>query len=214
MITKVESGQLRRHDLREAYRAKYPDGIGKPTNDATSRAAAEDDDSHKTHATETNITLLLNHHSGWLKSMPQSSSTPERKPWFSGEPFLKYHTYAQFPVVVPTTRQARRIDVLTVENHTTDPREVSLHCIEIKVSPEDLHNDHKYGEYADFVDYMWIAIPNCSRMKEQAKLDVPPQFGIIITDSQSEQVIVLRVAQHHRGPLRENTLMTALIRSI
>lgn len=47
-----------------------------------------------------------------------------------------------------------------VENLTSkNVYKLFFHCIEIKVNEYDLRNDKKFGEYADFVDRMWLAVP-------------------------------------------------------
>ncbi|MEN2663449.1 hypothetical protein AAG897_01950 [Lacticaseibacillus rhamnosus] len=116
-MTKVESGQLKRHDLQEAYRAKYPDGCGKPNSGLTARREAENASSKEYNVTEAKITLILSQNSDWFEYLEPKLFATKRKRWFDGEPSNKFRTYAQLPVVVPTTRQARRIDVLAVENH-------------------------------------------------------------------------------------------------
>lgn len=91
---------------------------------------------------------------------------------------------------------------------------MALHCLETKVSSEDLHNDHKYTEHSDFADYTWIVISNDPKIREQAMTDVPSQTGIIVADPKADKLSVLRVAKYIRESFRESGLMTALLRSI
>ena len=85
---------------------------------------------------------------------------PKRKYFKSSFEQNKYRIFTEFPVYVGTSRKSRRMDMLLVENIMTDVWDLNLHCIEIKVSKSDLLNDMKYTEYAEFVDFMWLAVPD------------------------------------------------------
>ena len=218
LMAKVQAGDLTRHDLHEAYRAKHPNGVGRATNPTTAKqvAAKAVDEAGQTTATEASITLLLARHTEWLaRVQPSAPVVPRRQQRrFGDDTIVKYRTFAQFPVVVPTSRHARRIDVLAVENQTTDPRDLALHCLEIKVSPEDLHHDHKYTEYADFVDYLWLVVADTPVLRAQSEDEVPVPFGILAADPEADKLTVIRPAERRPGVQRSKALTTALLRSI
>lgn len=87
---------------------------------------------------------------------------PKRKYFKSSFEQNKYRLFTEFPVFVGSeSRKSRRMDILLAENLTTENVwDMYLHCIEIKVSKSDLLNDQKYTEYAEFVDFMWLAVPD------------------------------------------------------
>lgn len=92
----------------------------------------------------------------------------------------KIKTLTEFPVFTGTTRHSRRIDLLCVENYNTEPWDLNIHGVEIKISKGDLLNDHKYTEYAEFVDFLWLAVP-----KELQKIAQENNFlgcGLIVID--------------------------------
>lgn len=91
----------------------------------------------------------------------------------------KYKALTEFPVYTGTTTNSRRIDVLVAENlRVKEHFNLNLHGIEIKVSKSDLVNDMKYTEYAEFVNYLWLAIPE--DLLEVAEIVVPKNVGILI----------------------------------
>ena len=99
----------------------------------------------------------------------------------------KYKVFTEFPVYSGTTRNSRRIDVLVCENLTEERWKLNLHAVEIKVSKSDLINDHKYTEYADFTDFLWLAIPEeLIADAKETKLD---KCGILVIKDNKVQVI-------------------------
>ena len=99
----------------------------------------------------------------------------------------KYKVFAEFPVFSGTTRNSRRIDALICENLTEERWKLNLHAVEIKVSKSDLINDHKYTEYADFTDYIWLAIPE--ELVADAKETKLDKCGILVIKDNKVQVI-------------------------
>ena len=99
----------------------------------------------------------------------------------------KYKLFTEFPVYAGTTKHSRRIDALVCENLTEERWKLNLHGIEIKVSKSDLINDHKFVEYADFVDFMWFAIPeSLIEVAKEIKFD---GCGILVVKCGKVQVI-------------------------
>ena len=76
---------------------------------------------------------------------------------------------------------------LICENLTEERWKLNLHAVEIKVSKSDLINDHKYTEYADFTDYIWLAIPE--ELVADAKETKLDKCGILVIKDNKVQVI-------------------------
>lgn len=100
----------------------------------------------------------------------------------------KYRLLTEFPVHTGTSKKSRRIDALICENLSSkNSWELNLHGVEIKVSKGDLLHDSKYTEYAEFVDYLWLAIPE--DLIEVARLNKPKSCGIIVVRNKKAKVI-------------------------
>lgn len=100
----------------------------------------------------------------------------------------KYKTLTEFAVYTGTSKHSRRIDVLAAENITVENHfSLNLHGIEIKVSKSDLTNDTKYTEYAEFVNYLWIAIPK--KLEVDARAIVPEDVGILVFNKNKMEVV-------------------------
>ena len=114
----------------------------------------------------------------------------------------KYKVFTEFPVFAGTTRHSRRIDALICENLTEERWKLNLHAVEIKVSKSDLMNDHKYTEYADFTDFLWLAVPReLVDVALETKLD---KCGILVIED--EKVQVIEQAQRLDGARKEECL--------
>lgn len=87
-------------------------------------------------------------------------------------------TLPEFPVRTGTSRAARRIDLLLVENLTCEWHEVRLHGIEVKVDRNDLLRDEKFTEYEPFVDYSYLAVP--AELEADAMDMLPDGWGLIL----------------------------------
>lgn len=127
----------------------------------------------------------------------------------------KTRAFEEFPVRTGLTRNARRMDLLVVTNLDIDKHdkkyELSLYCIEVKVSLQDLKQDIKTTEYKDFVDGLYFAIPhNDKDMLHYIEEEQLKDFGILLCDIDKKNVEVYRPAKIEKGKLREVTLMTIL----
>ena len=88
----------------------------------------------------------------------------KKRPWIKD----KYRVFTEVPVYTGSTDRPARIDAVVVETFGSEyMTDVVMHSIEIKVSKSDLLKDVKMGEYADFADYMWLAVPE--ELKEDAE---------------------------------------------
>lgn len=158
-----------------------------------------------TTATAIDISNALNSNE-WLSAYKQKTEYDEEKTLERFKKFYKkskYSTFTEFPVHLGTTRHSRRIDVLVCENITSERYNLNLHAIEIKVSKGDLENDHKYTEYAEFTDYLWLAVPE--ELVEVAKETKLSECGILII-TQDKEIKVVEKAQRLNPAMREKCL--------
>ena len=115
-----------------------------------------------------------------------------------------------------TTRSARQIDALAVENYSVQyPDELKLRGVEIKVAKNDLLGDKKMSEYTDFVDYFYIAVPE--NLVEDARAVCLPEWGILAISFSSNTSYSIRVVQEAKqldAVMRAKTLAQALFNII
>lgn len=187
LTEKAINREITRADLRNAYKTIRGDlkknsdnkvieenNILKENgnNDIINTESKEDQEENTDNVTAANIVMALSNYS-WL-------GEKEAVTGFKGR-FIerKYKAFTEFPVYTGTTRKSRRIDVLVAENiKAKEHYSINLHGIEIKVSKWDFLNDTKYTEYADFVDRLWIAIPN--DLLDVCTENTPKGVGILI----------------------------------
>ena len=124
-----------------------------------------------------------------------------------------YRVIPELPVHSGTSHHARRMDECVLENITDDhaySNHVNIHCIENKVSKNDLIRDHKMGEYADYGDYFWLCIPK--ELLKIAESYVAKGWGILLVD-ENETITVARRAEKRKCLFREKTLTEAITHS-
>lgn len=122
-----------------------------------------------------------------------------------------YRTCTEFPVVTTSAKSPRRMDVLVVENLTSkNVYKLFFHCIEIKVNEYDLRNDKKFGEYADFVDRMWLAVP--IELVEIAKEVKFEGCGIIAI--KDDKTTIVEKAELLQPQSKESLMNTLLLKFI
>lgn len=126
----------------------------------------------------------------------------------------KYRVLTEFPVFTGTSRKSRRIDALICENISSENSwNLNLHGVEIKVNKNDLINDSKYTEYAEFVDYLWLAIPE--ELIEYARKTKPSCCGIIVIqtdknkDNSKKKATIIEKAQL-LTPIRKVDTLTSI----
>ena len=122
----------------------------------------------------------------------------------------KAQLFTEFPVYTGTSRHSRRIDLFCVENITTEyPWNLNLHGVEIKVSKGDLLNDHKYTEYGEFIDYLWLAIPQ--DLQETAEQNKFTGCGLIVIDRKNDKLILKVIEKPKKlDPLKRGETLTSL----
>lgn len=121
----------------------------------------------------------------------------------------KYRLFTEFPLYTGTSKKSRRVDVLIAENLTCDSWELNLHAVEIKVSKSDLLNDTKYSEYADFGDYMWLAVPE--ELIDVAKEHKFSNCGILTIDD-NNSITIVEQAKKVEGFLKKDTLTSIALK--
>lgn len=208
LTDKAMHKEITREDLRNTYKSIRGDIASKTYNwsknddiDVREDLIHAEGEIDKALANEINITapLIVNalSSSSWL------GVTKARKPFKTAFEQDKYRRFTEFPLYTGTSRKSRRIDVLICENLTCDSWELNLHGVEIKVSKSDLLNDTKYSEYADFVDYMWLAIPK--ELIDVAKDNKFNSCGILVINGDNSIKIIER-ATKIEGLLKKDTL--------
>lgn len=137
---------------------------------------------------------------------------PKRKYFKSSFEQNKYRLFTEFPVFVGgESRKSRRMDILLAENLTTENVwDMYLHCIEIKVSKGDLLNDQKYTEYAEFIDFMWLAVPD--ELVEVAKENKFEGCGIISVSN--NKAVIIEKAQKLESFRKIETLKNIALKLI
>lgn len=202
LTEKALNKEITRDDLRTAYKTVRGD-----------LRASKTERKHKEPETEINVqetvtaAKIVNglNNSSWL-------GKECKKKHFKGAYELdKYKALTEFPVYTGTSKKSRRIDVLVAENITLDKHySLNLHGIEIKVSKSDLINDMKYTEYAEYVNFLWLAIPR--DLIEVAEEKAPKSIGILIFDD--GKIMIHRYAERLNPLKLEESLTTLSLRLI
>ena len=208
LTDKAVHKEITREDLRNAYKS-IRGNIGSKTNntDIGDNLRHSESKIEKVLSNEINITapLIVNA----LSSSEWLGVTKARKPFKTAFEQDKYRTFTEFPLYTGTSKKSRRIDVLICENLTCESWELNLHGVEIKVSKSDLLNDTKYSEYADFVDYMWLAIPK--ELIEVAKDNKFNSCGILVINSDNS-IEIIENATKIEGLLKKDTLTSIALK--
>lgn len=222
LMEKALAGEMSRDDLREAYKAVRSNrnktenkGVKKVSKDDNKdNIDSTDNTDNKSEVNEkikedvaaAEIVSALNDYS-WL----EVNKEIKRVRFVSTQEQDKYRTFTEFPVYTSASKKSRRIDVLAVENLTTElNQKVHLHAIEIKVSKADLINDKKYTEYTEFADFTWLAIPES--LLEFALETKFRECGIIVINGGKAKIYTKAIKMQ---PLnREDTLMRLAVRLI
>lgn len=228
LTDKAINKELKKKDLQQAYRiiksqkdkerklkeelaqirAKKVSNVVAAVDDIANNEDKIENDIEKlrnTTATALDISNALNNNE-WLSVYKQKTEYDEEKTLERFKKFYKkskYSVFTEFPVHLGTTRHSRRIDALVCENITSERYNLNLHGIEIKVSKGDLEGDHKYTEYAEFVDYLWLAVPE--ELVEVAKETKLSECGILII-TQDKEIKVVEKAQRLSPVMREKCL--------
>lgn len=215
LLDRAIRGELSRQDLREAARAKSAESARKYEKHEKELSNSEkeevQDSEEQQRITAADIIVALKS-SSWIEYAEKSF---ERDEYITKVRKL----YAEFPVYTGTSRSARRMDAVILENISARERdEIVIRGVEIKVSVSDLMHDEKMTEYTDFCDLFYIAIPaGDDELKRAVQAVMLPEWGLIEVSEGEENVYnyvaeVTIPAKKNQGVLRDRTLSTALIR--
>lgn len=219
LLDRVIRGELSRQDLREAARAKsaesarkYEKGLfNSEKKEEVQKVQNQQNPEEQQGITAADIIVALKS-SSWIEYVEKSF---ERDEYITKVRKL----YAEFPVYTGTSRSARRMDAVILENISARERdEIVIRGVEIKVSVSDLMHDEKMTEYTDFCDLFYIAIPaGDDELKKAVQAVMLPEWGLIEVSEGEENVYnyvaeVTIPAKKTQGVLRDRTLSTALIR--
>lgn len=123
-----------------------------------------------------------------------------------------YQAFSEFRADSGSSRYARRLDALVVDNLTENRRNVvTLRGIEIKVSKHDLLRDTKMMEYTEFVDLFYIAVPEIPDMIEAAEAIRHSDWGLMTTD-RFGKIKVIREPSRLHPAFREKTLSNIIMK--
>ena len=212
LLDRAIRGELSRQDLREAARAKSAESARKyEKEEVQEQEDNQQDPEEQQRITAADIIVALKS-SSWIEYVEKSF---ERDEYITKVRKL----YAEFPVYTGTSRSARRMDAVILENISARERdEIVIRGVEIKVSVSDLMHDEKMTEYTDFCDLFYIAIPaGDDELKKAVQAVMLPEWGLIEVSEGEENVYnyvaeVTIPAKKTQGVLRDRTLSTALIR--
>ena len=210
LIEKALAGEMGRNDLRKAWKATRANiesagikAVRSNANEAFIPVLNDSEDGLQSDTiTAADIALSLRTNE-WLSKAFEMHLTHNYEK-------RVYNTLLEFPVHTGTTKHSRRIDVVVLENQTTEkPFEIMLHGIEIKVSKSDLLNDKKTSEYKDFVDYFWLAVPE--PLKDEALKIAGERWGIIVIDD-NKTAHIHTPAKKETPVFKQEALNTAIIK--
>lgn len=207
LINKSISGELSRKDLAQAWAKKrYIEGA------KTSRHANGKKKGVKAGSVFDASTvkfLLINRIKDWIQP-PKGGHINSS----FADVCEKYQHFYEFPVSTGSTRSARRIDFLAIENVTSkDLRRLNIHACEVKVDANDLKGDHKMAEYEDFADYCWLAVPPELLSDAVERINEDSPWGILVV-TREEGVSIERQAEKRPGARRAETLETCVLKNI
>lgn len=206
LIEKALNGELNREDLRQAYqickqsKEKELEKDKSKSNTSNSKIVGKE----KNTISALDIITILNNPI-WIQELEVRDKQIKFYRHFTEKE--KYKIYTEFPVYTGSSQFSRRIDILIVENLTSKYlMDLTFHGVEIKVDKNDLLNDCKYTEYADFVDFMWLAIP--PNLIDTALKTKFPECGVIVVQNDKAQIIERAT---HLNPLRKDKAMNTLL---
>lgn len=209
LIEKVLQGEMTRSDLKNAWetvKASRPSGAGEaiPTGKQSVRVNAHDKDKiaiEEEVLTAADIVLALSNPS-WL---------PKAVDLHNGKGKESFRVMTEFAVRTGTSRYARRIDAMVLENLTVKEKnyDLHMHAVEIKVSKSDLLGDHKMQEYRDYADYFWIAVP--AHLEQDARSIMADGWGLLLMDEKKQLQVAVK-PHLYNAVMRDESIVTALMR--
>lgn len=216
LLSQVNKGEVKTAEVREMWRAaRKVSGVRTSRHDVKPTGKDRSGDAEVTAAL---TRALARDASTWIWGKETRDEAEARKAANADRAYLTrdavcVRTLAEFPVRVESADRARRIDLaaVCVENQTTaDWMDVTLRGVEVKVSDYDLTRDQKMADYSLFMDYMYLACP--LDLVEVASDLVPPEWGLLAYESETDSISVMREPERLDAPRREQALMTACVK--
>ncbi len=219
LINRLVSGEpLTRSTLRNAWatiRANNTAAVRKTRHDADHINISKSD------LSAGDIVLALYSHD-WVPNQISNDAYTDNK----------YKVFTEFAVPTGSTRHARRVDALVLENLSVKTQDknyqLCIHAIEIKVDRDDLMNDKKMLEYCAFSDYFWLAVPE--ELENDATTLLLDSWGLLVininnanasnqrytsnTSTKETKIRISVAAQKKPGVFRDTTLQSALLKLI
>ncbi|MGL4991131.1 MAG: MmcB family DNA repair protein [Sarcina sp.] len=214
LVDKVMNKSITKKDLREVYKSIRPETISRSPKNTLSEEKKkqllytknlENDESNEVITANDIVSTLCGIE--WLNE----NKTTKRIAFKTSFEQNKYKAFTEFPVFTGTSKKSRRMDLLIAENITSkNTWNLNLHCVEIKVSKSDLINDKKYTEYTEFVDYMWLAVPE--NLIDVAKDHSFKSCGIISMTKEGANIIkqALKIDSLHKKDTLNNLALKIL----
>lgn len=123
----------------------------------------------------------------------------------------KYISLAEFPIYFETDQKPLRMDILVAENVTSEvSHKIVLRGVDIKVKKEDLQHNYQYTKYVDYVDRLYVAVPE--ELKLIANDCVPVDIGIVTV--LNGNATIYRESKRLSPKFRHNTLTTLSLKLI
>lgn len=199
LISSVVNGNLTRTALREAVRARRASGnpIAHNGNDRVniSQMSLIQEDMSAADIIQALQSSL------WLRRTGRPNYIPSI-----------YEVFPEFRANTGSTHHVRRMDALIVDNITDpSPDHLTLRCIEIKISKQDMLRDHKTSEYQGFVNYVYLCIPKNNEMIDAARQVMTPKWGLM-TVSNIDGIEVIKEPEKLDPMFREETLSNVVIK--
>lgn len=116
-----------------------------------------------------------------------------------------YMTCEEVATDSSTSKHSRRMDICVLTNldqKFSATSNLTIHCVENKISKSDLVRDHKMQEYVSFCDYFWLSVP--PELSKLALAYASPNWGVMTVD-ESGKIRVVRQALKHDCPNRNIT---------
>ena len=204
LVDKVLNKELTRQDLRETYKALG--GDQRPSVLKAKKETGEEVEKPLEHLITAAAIVKSLSEPNWLGNVELTNDR-----FIPAEQRNKYRTFTEFSVQTGTSRKSRRIDLVVVENISTNEWGINIHGVEIKVSKGDLINDTKYMEYSNSVDFLWLAIPN--ELIDVALKTKADPVGVIIVGT--DGVATIHTQAQRLEPLaRDNTLTNIILKTM
>lgn len=192
LITQLAGGKIGKRDLDDLWKtAKAAGAEQHKTRQDKAKAEAADSAKDPDNLTAVRIVAAIQAASdgAWL---PEER---KHRPWIPE----KYRVYPELPVYTGATDTPAHIDATVIETYGSEyMTDATVHAIEIKVSESDLLRDVKMGEYADFADYMWLAVPERMQAAAEAHIDElqgSQVWGLMVVEPGADGEDLLRVAR-------------------